>query len=65
MDRGKIAVHQLDDTEYEIAVRCFEGVHIFDNCNNQLCNHASCAPSHVAVETNEPKSKHKTPKQVK
>lgn len=43
-------------TEFEIGVQCCAIVHIFDNCKNRPCNHASCAPSHVVVETSEPKS---------
>lgn len=56
MDRGRKVVHQLADTGCETMERRFEEVHISDNCNNQRCNHASCAPFHVVVETIEPKS---------
>lgn len=56
MDRERTVVRQLADIEFEMMVQCFEVVHISDNCKSQRCNHASCAPFRVAVETIEPKS---------
>lgn len=51
MDREKIAVHQLDDTVYEIVVQCFEAVQISDNYSSRRCNHAFYALFHAVAET--------------
>lgn len=55
MDRERRVVRQLVDTECEIVVQCSEEVHISDNCNNWMCNRASCAPFRAVAETIEPK----------
>lgn len=54
MDRERIVVHQLDDIESGIVVRCFEVVQISDNCSSPGCNHASYALSRAVAETIEP-----------
>lgn len=65
MDRERKAVHQLDDTVYEIVVQCFGAVQISDNYSSRRCNRAFYALFRAVAETIEPKMNNQTNKNAR